>query len=431
MHRGPRSALWEITPPTEVATDASIEETRRWPRMMGRQIFVYSVAFMLTGEAQYLQHAKAGVDWLVTYAWDQEYGGWFGIIHADGSPSSIRAPKYAQDMAYAAQGLAAYFFVTRDPLAEEYLLKTYKVIRETMWDEQNNRVWDGINREMTREVDQSGGGWELVAILDQINAYMMLSQPFLTEADNREAWKDSLLLMGQSLIDHFLRDGYFWGQHDAPPRGGRHVDFGHTLKSFWMLNRMHREFGAPDFEATVQEYAPHWLDLAYDAEYGFLGFYAMNNWDSARYGSSWWVYVECQQFAATLNLSNGGAYTPRLTSTSRGWLDHFVDEQYGEVFQGIDRQGNTGDPPVHSNFKSWEWKNGFHSAEHALIMYLHGRMLEKRPAELYFAASANPQRMKVAPYNFQGEEVYREVTGSTEVQDTAYQIIKVGFTGLQ
>jgi mannose/cellobiose epimerase-like protein (N-acyl-D-glucosamine 2-epimerase family) len=365
--------------PTHRARDGRlIEETRRWPRMMGRQIFTYAVAFMLTGEPKYLVQAKAGVDWLVAHAWDQEYGGWYGILNEDGTPNQPYAPKYAQDMAYAAQGLAAYFFTTRDPLAEEYLLKTYQVIRETMWDGENNRVWDGIDRTMAREVDQSRGGWELVAILDQINAYMMISQPYLSQAEDRAAWEDTLILMGQSLIDHFLKDGYFWGQHAAPPRGGRHVDFGHTLKSFWMLNRMAQEFDVPAFEATVQEYAPHWIDLAYDEEYGFWGS-TMSSWDSARYGSSWWIYVECQQFASTLNLSNDGAYTAKLTNTSRGWLEHFVDKEYGEVFQGIDRQGNTGDPPVYSNFKSSEWKNGFHSAEHALIMYLHGRMLEGSP----------------------------------------------------
>jgi mannose/cellobiose epimerase-like protein (N-acyl-D-glucosamine 2-epimerase family) len=37
--------------PTHRARDGRlVEETRRWPRMMGRQIFTYSVAFMLTGE---------------------------------------------------------------------------------------------------------------------------------------------------------------------------------------------------------------------------------------------------------------------------------------------------------------------------------------------------------------------------------------------
>jgi mannose/cellobiose epimerase-like protein (N-acyl-D-glucosamine 2-epimerase family) len=174
------------------------------------------------------------------------------------------------------------------------------------------------------------------------------------------------------------------------------VDFGHTLKSFWMLNRMAQEFDAPAFEAKVQEYAPHWIDLAYDEEYGFWGS-TMSNWDSARYGSSWWIYVECQQFASTLNLSNGRSLYRPAHQHLPGWLEHFVDKEYGEVFQGIDRQGNTGDPPVYSNFKSWEWKNGFHSAEHALIMYLHGRMLEGQPAELYFAASCQSSKDESRP----------------------------------
>jgi mannose/cellobiose epimerase-like protein (N-acyl-D-glucosamine 2-epimerase family) len=50
----------EIIPLTEGRDGRLVEETRRWPRMMGRQIFTYSVAFMLTGEAQYLARQGRG-----------------------------------------------------------------------------------------------------------------------------------------------------------------------------------------------------------------------------------------------------------------------------------------------------------------------------------------------------------------------------------
>jgi len=413
--------------PTHRSRDGKlIWQTDRWPRMMGRQIFLYSAAFMMTGDIENLEYARQGVNWLIDKGWDKDHGGWYSRLTLEGDPADPQENKYTQDMSYAALGLASYFYVSRDPLAEEYLLKTYELIMGPLWDEENRRVWDGADYTLSREVDQAGGGWELVAILDQINAYMILVQPYLTQAAHREQWGKTLVTLGQSMIDHFLKDGYFWGQASAPPRGGRHVDFGHTLKAYWMLDRIDRRFGVPAFRQVIEEHVPHWINLAFDERTGLWGA-TMTSRNYARYGSSWWIYAESQQFAATLNLSQDGIYTDKLERTSQGWFDFFIDKEYGEVIQGIDPQGRSGEIPLYSNSKVWEWKNGFHSAEHALMMYIHGRALEGRPATLFFAARGNPKAMAVSPYHFQGRETGRRIKSVESLGGVDYTVIEVDF----
>lgn len=383
----------------------------RLPRMLGRQIYFYCAAFMVTGEPKLLEYAQAGVDWLIGHAWDQTHGGWYPRLKADGTP--LPGPMYTQDMAYAAMGLAAFYFVTRDPRSEEYLLKTRDLIfnANKFWDAKNQRVKDGLDASLTSELDQEGGGWELVALLDQVNAWMIGVQPLLSKPADRERWARDLQALGGTIVKDFWRDGIFWGQKDLVGQGGRHVDFGHTFKSYWMIWLIDQNLGASLGKTIgngLETYVPSLLQLAYDPKHGLWGM-APRSPTEAQFGSSWWIYAESNQLAESWNLNTKGSLTPMLRKTLDGWLRYFVDRKYGEVIPEIQPNGRpawhwTPDDPS----KVGDWKNGFHSAENALMAYIHAQALAGGPVTLYFAA-AQPQGFATKPYLFPGRETGREL----------------------
>lgn len=381
-------------------------ETRRLPRMMGRQVFFYCAAYLMTGDPKLLEYAAAGVNWLADHAWDPVNQGWYAQLNLDGTPDGKRA-KYAQDTAYTALGFAAWYFVTRDPKAEHWLKKTHDLIFDARyyWDAANSRVKDGLDFAMKAEKDQEGGGWELVALLDQLNAWMVLVQPVLSDPADRETWGKEMVVLGDSLVKYFLKDGIFWGQKDRVGSGGRHVDFGHTLKSYWMLHLVDSRLGTTHYKDLFDKEVPGWLKLSFDPEYG-LWANSMSGRTGVRYGPAWWIFAETDQIAATLNLMKGGQ-TEVLAKTAQGWLDYFVDKDFGEIYPGIHRDGSHDDWPSEATAKVWDWKNGFHSAEHALVMYIHGLVLEGKPVKLYFAAE-NPDSFAAAPYVFGGQETGRK-----------------------
>lgn len=398
-------------PTLRTMSGRAVPGCHRLPRMMGRQVFAYCAGYLVTGDERLLVHARAGVDWLIEHGWDQENGGWHAELDALGHPTGSH-PKFAQDMAYAAMGLGAYFFVTRDPRAEDYLKRTHDLMFDPkrFWDAPNQRILDGMDASLKREVEQAGGGWELVAMLDQINAYMLLAQPVLTDPADRERWGRDLVVLGQSIIRNFLKDGIFWGQKKFVGTGGRHVDFGHTLKTYWMLRLIDQRLGTRAFTELADREVPGWLKLAYDPQHGLWG-ESMNGRASANFGSPWWIYAECDQSAATQNLRDHSLMGV-LERTEAGWLEHFVDRKYGEVYAGLQPDGRPGrDWPESSTSKVWDWKNGFHSCEHALVMYIHGLALERKPVSLYFAA-ADPGHFQATPYVFAGRETGRERLGT-------------------
>ena len=121
------------------------------------------------------------------------------------------------------------------------------------------------------------------------------------------------------------------------------MDNGHRVKTFWM-----------EYLAAL---ALNDNNLANFAKKGMIQTLNgaltknKNDWygDDLQRGADWWVYAELDQSALTLALSND--YD--MPDTLNQWVHDFTDKEYGEI----------------KNFglKTWFWRNGFHSTEHALI----------------------------------------------------------------
>ena len=87
-------------------------------------------------------------------------------------------------------------------------------------------------------------------------------------------------------------------------------------------------------------------------------------------------------------------------------MNNFVDREHGEVWGFVDPD----DPTRHFN-KAQHWKNGYHSAEHALVGYIAGQELHARPVTLHFAFDAKADGVR--PYMFSGnvQRIERTSTG--------------------
>lgn len=405
--------------PTFRANNGSITaNTVRYPRMMGRQIYVYSMGYMMTGDETLLELAKAGVDYMLENAKDKTNGGFYGIITSQGAIASDS--KTAQDLSYAALGLASYYFVTRDKNVEKELLEVRDLIMTKYWDSTNNRVIDAFNNNFTTEQDTSGGGWELVAQLDQINAYMMLTQPVLSESSRREQFLGDMHTIAETMVTSFWQNGVFWGQHSSIGNvNANNTDFGHTLKSYWMLLQLDKRLPDHPYNKLITDNVYTWIDLASknrrDPE-GWAGEYAADLKSNELWNAMWWSYAEIDQISATLNMMDQ-RYTNLLATKAQTWLDHYVDKTNYEVYSDYG-----------SGSKTNEWKNGFHSTEHSLIMYMHGKYLEKQPFDLYFAVPTEEKSTFTAkPYIYEGKEKGRTFINSITVDGTTLEKVKVTF----
>jgi len=372
---------------------------RTYTRMLSRQVFVLGVAYHLTGDGRYLAWAKAGVDHILTDLADGEGSFCSWIERGECQPAPPR--RTAQDLAYALLGPAFYVYLTRD---EEVLARVVQA-REQFFaayrDEDSGLLRWVLEASEDPPETYSPAQLELVAQLDPLNAYMVLLAP-LVEGEAGERWRSDMAALARLLIARFYdaEHGIFWGRIDAPEfrrlGGHHHTDSGHAVKTFWMLSRIARLIGDEEMGRFAREGGLRLLDGIFREEAGAWS-EGWNEDGSLRSGASWWAFAEADQLASTLALDDPRAARP-LPRTYQFWFTRFVDHRQGGIWPfPIDPAEQ---PPV---LKAFLWKNGYHSAEHALVSLIAGNALRREPVTLFFAPAVGSEPSPLFPYFFAGD----------------------------
>lgn len=377
---------------------------RQYARMIGRQIYVYCVFYQLTGDERALELAKKGLDYMMTYMYNDNgfFYTWRELLPGGPSPGPSEDQIISQDISYALLGPAMYYYITRDPevlatvvKCKNYVMANYSFRdgRGLRWIRKSYRDFDELHTPVQEE---------LVAQLDQINAYMLLLSR-IVPPEVSLAWRRDMIHLADVIRTRYYSEEFnvFWGRvdRDGDKRlGSPHVDFGHTIKTLWMLYLIGEQHDRSDLSHFAEERARKVLAEAFYPAY--------NTWIEKKLEGGalgldrvWWVHCELDQAAATFMLKDPHSYRTELSATYRYWREHFVDQTNGEVWHSL-----VGEMPGTPAFiKAHLWKNGFHSLEHALVGYVTAAAMYRKPAKLWFAFAQPPPDDMIHPYLFRGQ----------------------------
>ncbi|MBO0843886.1 MAG: AGE family epimerase/isomerase [Nocardioides sp.] len=409
---------------------------------LARQVYGYSLSFMLTGQDRYLTYAKAGLDWIDAHAKDPVYGGYYGDLNADGSPVNPQGKKDLFDLASLGLAYGMYFNVTRDPAVENELLAVRDLIFDKYYDPAQHRMKDSLTYDLSTEVDTGGPGENITDLLIPATAVSLSNWALLSDPARQTQFKNDLRELVSILIANHKNDGatnpnnrfYFWG-----PSGrfgsfsSLETDFGHNLLSYAVIYDANHLFpdrpwdGLSDDRARLLSHA--WDGAASRWNERIVRSFATGNVEP---DSGWWMHDEGDQLLATLDLSEGFTNTAQIDQLARSaqtFLDIYVDRDPAyparETFARIDNVGDQTDLR-----KTFAGKNMDHNFEHALIMYLHGQALEGKPATLYYAFPADQALTAVAePYWFNSAGQTRTVTRDVSTL-AGHKVVEVSFTGI-
>ena len=399
----------ELLPPTG-------NNANRGLPTLARQVYGYSLAFMLTGEERYLAYARAGIDWIEAKAKDPVNGGYFGLLDETGAPVNALANKEVFDLASLGLAYGMYFNVTRDPEVEAELLAVRDLLFDKYYDPVGNRVKDALSPDLATEVDIGGNGGDITNLLVPGTALLLPNAELLTDPARRAQFRDDLRHVTDSLVARHKNSAstepwWFWGRTLRFGNFGANLtDFGHNIKSYEMIHNANQVFADRPWSSLAAD-RDTLMNRAWDD--------AATRWNerlrsflpgAVERDSAWWVHAEADQTLAALDLTNGFAHQAQLARSAQSYLDVFVDDESAarETFARVSRVAADTDLR-----KSFFGKNMLHAHEHALIMYLHGRALEGRPASLYYAFPEDEALTAVAkPYWFDAAQEAR-ASGAT------------------
>lgn len=404
-------------------TKGLIEPENNFVRAHSRLTYAFGIAFHMTGDPHYLEICRKGVLALVD-AMDGNYGMRVTQNQSTGEWDAERALRTSQDLAYGLTGLGMYYFLTHDVgiLHRIIQLKDY-IFKVYMDDGRGYLTWYPKH---TKDPEV-----QIVAQLDQLYAYMLMLTPSLPEP-YKTIWKKDMKKVVDILITQFYSEKYefFWGVESSSSSmtlGTDHTDFGHSVKTFWVIQKVGELLGEPFYIDFARPKIEKILKDAYIEETGSWArrFDENGNLDTDK---EWWILAELDQACEILSIHDPSYYA-YLNQTHRYWFDKMVDHEHGEIWHMV--SGTTGKPVIQYP-KAHSWKTSLHSFEHALFGYMTASRIKDTEFELYYALPEweRASHRNLAPYMFFGNIVDIRRENKIAFMPDGNHIYRVSYNGL-
>lgn len=354
-----------------------------------RNAYGFTRAYMLTGNDVYRDYARAGLDFMYEYAWDDLNGGWYSQLDADGNVQGATNGRSAFDEHYALLGPAAAFEAFGDSTDLDMLMNGYGHLENIFWDDREGYqgYYDWASYNSSTAYDKSFN-----ATVDAITTHLLS----LYLQTGSETYLDRMEKIAQNIIDHLVGSmpdqaiGFVeeydsdWNWDD----GETMTIMGHVLKSAWCLIRLYHIDPQPEYLEAAETLAADVLNNGYDHALG--GPYkdynrntgAMLMWGNPDTAKAWWQMEQAVTAGLELySVTEDDSYLEMADATLHFFMQHFVDHTYGDVYENRTRYGNE----TWGLNKGGGGKAAYHSIETGYYTYLYGSMfLQDTPFSLYY-----------------------------------------------
>ena len=352
---------------------------RKYPGMIGRHVFSYAAAYLMSGREKHRQRAAETVDFMISRGWDERYGGWYNALTRTGAVADSSKDLFMQ--IYAATGLALYYAATRSERALRYLRRTDRLIQEHAWDPEHG----GYVRSLRRNLSVKEPVKDFSPQLAPVSGYLLYLYRATGEQRYRERAERLLDLALDKMRDPetgWIRERYGRGWQFLEDQKNNWVNVGHNIEVAWMLLRLHLLNENSRYERVALELSRKLAEHAFREETG-AWLHRLKPGDPSAHPEEtpWWVQAYGNFLQLYLYRATGDeAALRRFQKGARFWNDHFVDEHYGGTVLFTTLGGS-----VTNGAKGVRTKTSYHAMEHALLGYLLASWwVEKQPAALHF-----------------------------------------------
>ncbi len=361
---------------TDIGRDGTIgPESRKYPRMISRAVFGFSVAYLLSGEDKYLEYASYGLKYLTNYGWDRKNGGWYEYVNSDSSPGE--SGKNLFDETYGNLGPSVYYLATHDKTALRYVEDVHRLMQAKAWDNEDGGYYAEVNNDWS----VSGTEKSFNAEIDTCSAYLI----YYYLATRDPSLLEDLERISDTSIKHMIgadtgfvteRWSKKWNSID------RELWVGHNLKTAWVLMRTYWLTGDDKYRDAALKIASAMIKNDWDTvNYGWFFQFRENNPGERKTVKDWWTQEEGNVLMLNLyRLTGDGGYLDYFKKCSYFWSTYIVDNKYGECYPTVQNNG-----AVIDGYKGNLYKSAYHTMEHALFNYLYTSLyVGKTDAELFF-----------------------------------------------
>ncbi len=361
-----------------------------------RNAYGFARAYMMTGNDEYREYARAGLDFMYENAWDAVNGGWYSQLDINGNIMGATNGRSAFDAHYALLGPSAAFEAFGDSTDLDMLLQGYAHLEDVYWDgrEDFHGYFDWVTYNGSNAYDKSFN-----ATVDAITTHLMS----LYLQTGSQIYLDRMHEIANEIKDHLVGSMSsqaigFVEKYDSNwnwDNGETMTIMGHVLKSAWCLARLYQIDPTGDYDYYAEVLAEDVLDNGYDHDFG--GPYKDYNrvtgemlmWGNPDTAKAWWQMEQAINAGLILYQQTGDEnYLETADKTLHFFMQHFVDHTYGDVYENRTRYGDE----TWGLNKGGGGKAGYHSIETGYYTYIYASLfLHESPFSLYYWYEPQPE----------------------------------------
>ncbi len=345
----------------------NVFDTDKMMWLQGREVWMFSMLYNKVEKRQeWLDMAQHGADFMIKHGRNEE-GNWYFSLNKQGKP--LIQPYNIFSDCFAAMGFGALYTASGNGAYAEIARTTFHNILKRRDNPKNkyNKAFPG-----TRDLKN----FALPMIL--CNLALELEHLLEEEAVNdliAEALHEVMEVFYHEekgvVLENVFADGSFSDSYE-----GRLLNPGHSIEAMWFTMDLGLRLNDSDLIDKSVKIALQMLEYGWDKQHGGI-FYFMDikghppqqlEWDQ----KLWWVHIEALVCMAKGYLLTGNEDCLQWFEKLHDYTwKHFKDEQYGEWFGYLNRQGEVLLP-----LKGGKWKGCFHVPRG---LYQVWKMLEDGP----------------------------------------------------
>lgn len=368
------------------------KEGKKYPGMLSRHLFSYSVAYMLNGKTRHYEKAKKLFQYLIENGWDDKFGGWYYAINSNGQPVDAKKDLFMN--IYAATGLSMYYSITHDKTALQYIDSTRALLQDHAWDTKHR----GYYRRLDRQWNATNENKVFTPQIAPVSGYLL----YLYAATQNQKYLDQsqklMTIASQQLQDNelgWIREKFSRSWRPRPKNNGNEqINVGHNIEVAWIWLRLYAMTGQTTYKQKAEQLYRQLHNHAFKSSGAWLHKMGLTNPDQHLQTTAWWI----QAYGNMLQLSmyGYGDHPKSLDEFKKGssfWNRAFVDDKYGGTVLSATLGGK-----IDRGDKAVRTKTSYHAMEHALLNYLYLSLwVEHKPVELHFYWDENSNSQPLCP----------------------------------
>ncbi len=313
--------------------------------------------------------AKRAFDYLYDFFRDQEFGGVYWELNADGIPVNRKKQVYAQ--AFAIYGLSQYYLVTKEEKAKEWAISLFELLEEHAYDNEKKGYieafqenWSVVEDMRLSDKDQNGAK-TMNTHLHVLEAYTLLYKIY-PETKVKNALESLIILF----LDRFLtEDSHFHLFFDENWQlMSNIVSYGHDIEAAWLLIEAAKSTENSEImqktDKTALKVAKTFLKEGYIPEKGVLNEFDknQNHFDTDRH---WWPQAEALVgLLYAYKIDPDPIFKDAILDIWNFTKTLIIDHKSGEWFFRI----NENNQPYKEEDKLGMWKCPYHNSRALLKM---------------------------------------------------------------